>query len=272
MTIGQLAQHLLALDPQKNQARLAFYHYLKNFLPLESALTSDVIDAFYDRALMFQQWQSQKQFLGETIGDDLRAIGARHSLGINSDGVVHANKMQIVALEQPRDFAALLAREVAKMEKQGEKVKSFRLSSEKTSMAQEIMWIRLQSTGHLIVEIRNNVAAIVDGDLQLLRPHSRLTYNADLDFEPDVDQFLMTSLMRVARFCATGHSGDKLRGSFIQGASFHRTETFEKSLPDVPELFQAIKKVERFYVNPVTDPYYHQLMKNFEQALNEKGI
>lgn len=270
MTVGQLAQHFLTIEPQKSPARLAFYHYLKNFLPLQAQFKPEMIDGFYDRAMCMNHWQINKQSLGEVIKSDLAAIGARHPIGIDLDLVVHSHEMQVIVLEQPRDFAALLAREVTKFEKAGEKVKSFRMNGDKTAGRQEVMILRLSKTGSIIVEIRQNIAILVDGELQLVRPHSRLSYNAELDFESNVDQFLTTSLLRVAKF--TCGADGKVKGSIIQGASFHCAENFDRRMDELPELFQAVKNIERFYINPVTDTYYQQLVENYEQALNEKTI
>jgi hypothetical protein len=275
MTVGQLAQNFLSLDPQKSPARMAFYHYIKNFLKLDDEFRQDMIDAFYDRALSLQHWQANKDQLGEMIRGDLKAIAARHPFGFDVEQIVHAHEMQVIQIEQTRDFAALLSKEVTKMEKNGEKVKSFRLNADKNSQIFEVLFVRLQSSGSLIAEIRQNTALLVDGELHLVRPHSRLTYSAELDFEPHIDQFLTTSLMRVARFQVSG-SQSAVAGQFIQGPSFHKAENFGsekalKTLTDIPELLHAIKKVERYYVNPVTDPYYQQMIDNFEQAFHEKN-
>jgi hypothetical protein len=274
-TVGQLAQNLLSLEPQKSPARLAFYHYVKNFLNLDEEFRQDMVDGFYDRALSLQYWQVNKNALGEMVKADLRAIAARNPFSFDIDQVVHANELQVVQLEQTRDFAALLSREVAKMEKNEEKVKTFRLNAEKNSQVFEVLFVRLQSTGTVIVEIRQNTALMLDGELHLIRPHSRLTYTPELDFEPQIDQVLTTSLMQVARFRVNGLR-QTVTGQFMQGPSFHKTESFgtekqERKISDVPELFQAIKKVERYYINPVTDPYYQHMIENFEQAFHEKN-
>ena len=271
MTVGQLAQCFLSIDPQKSPARLAFYHYLKNMLRLEDEFRPEMIDSFYDRALSTPYWQANKVDLSEILRSDLAAISSRHDLGLNLDQIVHADELQLVQLEHVHDLVSLLARDVSKVEMNGEKMKIFSLKQDKTGRPQDVLSIRLQKTGRLIAEIRQNLALIVDGSLQLLRPHSRLTYGPELEFEPNTDQFLMTSLLRVARFQTSGRQGLTLKGSFIQGASFHRAETFERTLEGVPELFQAVKNVERFFVNPITDPYYHQMVESFGQALHEKN-
>ena len=270
MTVGQLAQQFLTIEPQKNPARLAFYHYIKNFLPLDMPFKQDHLDSFYDRALSTHHWQSNKNQLGEVIQDDLSAISARHPVGFDLEQAVHAHEMQIVNLEYPRDFAALLSAEVAKIEKNGEKVKSFRLSADKTAGREDVLLLRLQKDGSVIIEVRQNIAVLVDGTLQLLRPHSRLVYTPELDFAPNVDQVLVTSMLRVAVFSASAKHDGKVKGRLIQGASFHCAETFDRPLQEVTELIQAVKKVERLYVNPVTDPYYQKMIENFEQAFNEK--
>jgi hypothetical protein len=270
MTNAQIAHQFLAIDPQKSQARMAFYHFLKNFTNLDEEFKAETIDMFYDRALSLQYWQNNKRQLGEEIQDDLAAICSRNPLSFDHEQIIHAHELQAITVEHPRDFAALLARDIKKLEDRGEKIKGFRLTQDHpTSHQQEVMLLRLQKSGQIIVEIRQNTAILVDGELHLVRPHSRLTYTSDLDFAPHIDQFLNTSVMRTARFKAMP-SGGKLRGCFIQGASFHCAETFDRRLEDVPELFQAVKRIERFYVNPVTDPYYHQMIETFEQAQYEQ--
>ncbi len=265
LIVGDLAQQFLSLEPQKNPARLAFYHYLKNLLPLQNVFTQDMLDGFYDRTLMLQYWQSNRIQLGETLRSDLIAIAARRSLSFDPEQVLHACDLQVITLDQPRDFQALLGKIVKKFEQSGDKIRSFSLEKEFRSHAPlEELMIRLQKTGRLIVEAYSNIAILLEGEPHLVRPHTRLIYNAELDLEPKVDQILATSLMRVARF---EKWGPRLKGSFVQGTGFHRTESFERPLNEVPELFQAVKRIERFYVNPITDPDYSKI---YEEMLNEK--
>ncbi len=265
ITVGELAHQFLSLEPQRNPARLAFYHYLKNFLNLDLAFTQDMLDGFYDRTLMLQYWQANRQQLGETLRGDLNAIAARKPFAFEPEQVLHADQLQVVLLEQTRDFHALLAKKIKIYTGAGDKVRTFSLDKEhRTFAAQEELIIRLQKSGRFIAETHSNVAILLEGEPHLVRPHTRLIYSAELDLEPKVDQILATSLMRVARF---EKIGPKLRGAFIQGTGFHRTEAFDRPLNDVPELFQAIKRVERFYVNPVSDPDYQEL---YDEVLEDR--
>ena len=265
LSVGELAQQFLSFEPQKNPARLVFYNYLKNVLPLQNIFTQDMLDAFYDRTLMLQYWQDNRIPLGETLKADLTAIAARRPLAFEPEQVLHACDLQILTIEQPRDFHALLGKILKKFEQGGDKIRAISLDKAMRShAAHEELVIRLQKSGRLIVEIYSNTAILLEGEPHLVRPHTRLVYNAELDLEPKVDQILATSLMRVARF---ERSGNKVTGAFIQGTGFQRTETFEAPLKEVPELFQAVKRVERFYVNPMSDPDYSKI---YEEMMTEQ--
>jgi hypothetical protein len=270
--VGELAQQFLSLEPQKNPARLVFYHYLKNMLPLEVEFTQDMLDGFYDRALMLNYWQTNKNQLGEVLRSDLVAIAARRAFSFDPDQVLHPNELQVINLEHPRDFQALLGKIIKKFEQAGEKVRTFTLPQEqRTHASAEELLVRLQKTGRLIIEVHSNVSILLEGEPHLVRPHCRLVYSPELDFEPQVDQILATSPMRVARFVKVGQ---KLKGAFVQGTSFNRTEVFDKTLNEMPELFQALKRIERFFVNPVSDPdyhaYYDTMLEELRLDKNEK--
>lgn len=269
MNVGQVAQQILALEPQKSTARLAFYHYIKNFYNLDAGFKQEMIDQFYDRALSYQYWQTNKDELGKTIAEDLKVIQTRSKLGFDIEQIIHSHDLQILSLDHARDFLALVNRDLKKYEVPGQHHRLFHLNADQPNSHPEIMILKLLKTGQVNVEIRSNVAALVDGELVLLRPISRLCYTAELDIEPNVDQVLYTSTMRVCRFEVAGH---RVKGSFMQGPTFHRAEHFDKPLEKVPELFHAIKKLERFYVNPVTDPYYEQMLQNFGQVIHEREI
>ena len=255
-TVEELGRQLLALEPQKNPARLAFYNFITNFLPAASTFSQDMLDMFYDRALTLNHWQTNKKFLGEALRDDLEKIAQITPLAFQLDQAMHASDLQVVNLERMSDFQALLEKGAKRLEGAGEKVRMFCLKQGHTHTPQEILSVRLLKSGSVIVEIYPSVAVVVDGDLQLVRPHSRLSYTLELDFDPQVDQILATSLMRVARF---RNVGAKISGQFIQGVHFARDEWLEKPLHEISELSQAVKRIERFYINPASDPYYQDL-------------
>ncbi len=272
ITVGQLAQQLQQLDLQKNVAGLSFYQYFKNSFNADTPFIAEHIDMFYDRALAQDYWLVNKNQLGAAIRAVLQTLASKQPVGFDLSQTVHSDDLQIVLVEQARDFAALLSRDVKKMEKAGEKIKTFRLHSERQNTAQNVLFVRLQKDASLVVEVRQNIAVIVEGELQLIRPHTRLVYDADLEFEVGVEQSVHTSRVRLARFTASHHEPAKLRGHFMQAPHFHCTETFDRTLIETPELFHAIKRLERYFVNPITDPYYQQMIDSFEQGQYENNV
>lgn len=271
ITVGQLSTHLQTLEPHKNPARLTFFNFVKLGLPQDIEFKLDHIDLFYDRVLGNQYWQTNKNILGEQLKRDLNELATRVNLPIDFSQIVHANDMQLVNIEYARDFASLLAKQVSKMESAGEKVKSFRLPNERSGQ-QEVLFVRLQKDGSLIVEIRQNTSIVVDGELQLVRPHTRLIYDAELDFEFGVDQVIQISPMRLCYFRLTQSDSQKIKGHYVQYPHLQCTETFDKPLREATELFHAIKKIERYFVNPITDPYFQQFFESINSGTYEKQI
>ncbi len=266
MSVGEVAHFIFELEPQKNPARLAFYSYLNSFLPPDKTFTQEMLDVFYDRALTLAHWQTNKQHLGETIRDDLLKVNElgkekQTGLAFDPDQALHCCDFQVVPLETPRDFQALLEKAVEKFEGFGEKVRLFALRDGFTHTRQEVLVVRLQKSGSLIVDIQPNITIIVDGELQLVRPHSRLTYSHSLDLEPGVEQILATSVLRVARF---QKSGTNVAGAYIQGINFAQSSPFEKPISEIPELLRAVKRIERYYINPASDPYYQDLYETLK--------
>jgi hypothetical protein len=260
ITVGQLASLILALDPQKNHGRLAFYHFLKNFLPLEGDLRPEHIDSFYDRALTIQHWQLHRKELSEAVKSDLEFIAQRHDFGFSVETLVHADQIQWLKLDIAHDFETLLAKEQKLLEEKNENVRH--LPIENTT--NEILRLRLQSQGSLVVEIKPNFGFIDSAELRLVRPTSRLQYTCDYELAEDVEHILQISLTRTAVFKI--HLG-RIQGYIIQGYAFAKTDNLKGDIEDNKEVFQALKKLERLYINPVTDGHYHELVNQLEKAI-----
>lgn len=260
ITVGQLASLILSLDPQKHHSRLAFYHFLKNFLPIESELKPEHIDSFYDRAMTIQHWQLNRGELSKMVKTDLEFIAQRHDLGFAPDTIVHADQIQWLKLEIANDFETLLAREQKLLEEKNETVRHLPLET-----AGEVLRLRLSQEGALTVEIKPNYAFIDNGELRLVRPTSRLQYNVEYELAENVEQILQLSMTRTAVFKI---NMGRLQGYVVQGYAFAKTDNLKGDLEDNKEVFQAIKKLERFYINPVTDSHYHELVAQLEKAIS----
>lgn len=259
LTVGQLASLILTLEPQKNPARLAFYHYLKNFLPLEANFNPQHLDSFYDRCMTIQHWQLHRKELAQTVRQDLEIVSNRHNLGFDRTHLVHADEVQWIDLEMGSDFEALLSREQQALEEKEEIVKHVPIESN------EVLRMRLQQTGEMIVETKPKIAFIDQGDLRLVRPGSRLLYDSDYELNAEATQILNISHTRTAIFKMCNQ---KISGFIVQGYTFVKTENMSGQVQEHWELLQALKRHERHYINPVTDRDYAHLVDQLEKTIN----
>ena len=258
MKINQVAQRLLNRDPQANSARLAFYHFLKNFCRLDKEFTAETLDRFYDFAMLFQQWRSNPADLGTVVAEDLKAIAGMDLTGVFENGL-HAHQIQWVDIEQDRDFESLLEAESKLLKERGEKVTLIRLNKS------EVLRLRIhESTDRIIAEVKPKLGFIDGPNVRLVRASTQLTYTMDLELSPDDIQVLRISPLKFARFSVS--NGDFV-ASILQGASFSRIEAHNGSLEEAPELFWALKKLEKNFINPVTDSSYLILIEECENAL-----
>jgi hypothetical protein len=60
---------------------------------------------------------------------------------------------------------------------------------------------------------------------------------------------------------------DGAHGMIVRGHTFQKFETFIRaSLVETPELFTALKKIERHFIEAQSDPYYQELVTRLERA------
>ncbi len=259
LTVGQVASLILTLEPQKNPARLAFYHFLKNFLNIEAEFSPNHLDAFYDRAMTIQHWQTNRAELAQVLRADLVTLANRHSVGFDISALVHADEVQWVQIEMASDFETLLSREQQALEEKGEVVRHIPFENN------EVLRLRLNPAAGLVVETKSKTAFIDQAEIRLVRPMTRLVYDGDYELSNQTDQILNISMTRTAVFRIT--SG-KVTGYVIQGHTFAKVENLLGPVQQQWELFQALKKYERHYINPVTDQDYGHLVEQLEKAVN----
>ena len=258
VSIGEVAQHLLNLGPQNNLSRQAFYHFLKNFYPLESAFRQEMIDAFYDRAMTFNFWQNQKEVLGTTLQKDLLHLNTQLAFGFDIRQLVHIHELQWIWIERAEDMQKLLQRELSERKEAGGWSKLIPLENQQ--------WLCLlgSADGSLQVEIRNQLVVIEQAELLLTRPITQLHYDAQLELARGFDQILADSALSCLKFQVTDRG---FEGVSLQGHSFQKTPFKLQSLGEHPELFYTIKGLERYFIDAQTDPFYQEIAILLEKAL-----
>jgi hypothetical protein len=113
--------------------------------------------------------------------------------------------------------------------------------------------------------------AIVWGSrLRLTAPVTQLYYSSDLELMPHVRQVLEGSLLTTHCFHV---DSEGVHGLITRGSTFQKFETFIRAkLQDTQDLFASLKKVERHFINPQSDPYYQEMVTRLERANRLLGV
>ncbi len=260
-SVTQFAQHLLRLDPQRNSARLALFNYMKHVIEPSQPFTPELIAAFYARVLQFDQWQTDALILSETVRGDIASFLKHHA----TQGEIeqwrelrHPDTLQIVPLKLYQDLETLVLSEHETRQKSGDQIKCIKISDN------QCLVLILSPGGTLEVKVYPAMAIINGARLKAVTPTSHLFYSSDLELMPHVRQILEGSLLTIHCFELTPEG---VQGLITRGASFQKFETFIRAkLNETQDLFFSLKKLERHFINPQTDPYYQELIGRLERA------
>jgi hypothetical protein len=259
--VSQFAQYLLKQDPQRNQARLTLFNFLKHILEPNLPFSPAVIQAFYARVLQFDHWQNDAQMLSETVRVDVSEFLKLHAIEGEAEAWSHLrypDTLQLVQLKMFEDLEDLIAFEHGPRQKSGDEIRTIKISET------QILVLVLSPAGNLEVKVYPNLAIVWGSRLRLVAPVTQLHYSSDMELMPHVRQVLEGSLLTTHSFHV---DSEGVHGLVTRGATFQKFETFIRArLPDTQDLFASLKKLERHFINPQTDPYYQEIVAKLERA------
>lgn len=260
-SVSQFAQYLLRLDPKRNQARTCFHNYLKYFVDPEVPFTPGVVQAFYSRAMQFDQWQTDAQLLSETIRSDisgyLKGSASPEEMALWQH-LRHPEALQVVPLRRYSDLEELVKEEHLPRQRSGDQVKSVHV------IDGQCMALILSASGSLEVKSFPPLAMIWGTKLRLMSPISHLHYSSKLELMPHVRQVIEGNLQTTHCFEVTV---DRVQGLTTRGPTFKIFETFIcGSISETQSVFLQLKKLEKHFINPQTDPFYQEIVGRLERA------
>ncbi len=257
-SVTHLTQFLLRLDPSKSVARQTLFNYLKVFHDANEALKPELFNQFFNHIVNYQYWQSNSRSLGESLAQDMQRFAQEYRIDFDLKAVAFPHQTQIVMIEHAADLESLIKKRETALQEEGDRQKLFSIS-ETQSMA-----ILLKKSGNFEIRIYGRAALIKQGELDLPRPLTQLFYTMDVELEPFKWQVLEGPVVTLARFRL---NDDGCQGTMIRGHMLQRYETMASgALSQHPELFYALKRVERHFINPPSDPFYRDLVMQLEKA------
>ena len=259
--VTQFAQYLLKQDPQRNTARLTLYNYLKHVLEPGVPFVPEVIQNFYARVLQFDHWRNETKLLSDTVRADIAGFWDQQPSVPNVEAwreLRHSDTLQLVPLKVFRDLEELVECENAARRKSGCELKTVKLSET------QVLALLLAPNGNLEAKVYPALALVQGARLRLAAPTTQLIYGPDFELMANTRQVLEGSLLTTHCF----HTDlEGVHGLITRGHTFQKFETFIRAkLSETQDLFASLKRVERHFINPQTDPYYQDLVAKLERA------
>jgi hypothetical protein len=256
-TVLQLARHMLRFQPNKDAARLCFYHYLIHHCEPTDAITPTLLENFSRWSLSFDHWRQNRMQLLQEVQYTLHHFAETYQLDIGFKNMVMPDRWQVVAIENPIDCIKIFE-------------KRFNSASKKTRLLavenNRFLLLKLKEEGGLTVTLLNNQMIInKEGELEPLNTLCQLHYNADLSLEFQKVQYVEVAPNVFGRFMI---HGEGVHGHLIRGYVLQKAEEFRGGgVREHSVLYYAIKKLEQHFVDRKTDPTYTELTQILEKAV-----
>lgn len=260
VTVTDLAKHILLLQPQKEAARLALYHYLINHCDPDQELKTETINRFIQRTLIYDHWQKHRPLLQGEIEGILQSFSDSHMVQFSQAQILWPNDTQVVRIEKPHNMRLIVETDLEKWAPESSKIQVLIERNER------VVALHLKADHSFDVHVYPAVAFIRNGELKPLCHDQRLSYDRNLQFKAGALQHCPTDANTTARFRMTPEG---CIGKTIKGYTFQKGEILDGGkLNRFPYLFYPVKRLEQLFINRKTDPMYIELIQTLEKAVD----
>jgi hypothetical protein len=252
------AQHLYSQNPQDSVGLLTLYNYFKNVCDPEAELSAKLFNDFYRKTLSFQHWRKNRQTLGHTVRGAIDSFFRKHK-PFETQSILHADQMQVIEVEDINEFVLLTERRLEAQKQSEERIRI------KFDAKRNLVAIHLFADGTLRIRQFSPLGYIYNGELLPLFPGMDLYYAANLELAPDRIQHLKIDSFTSLHFTQTA---TRFTGTTVRGYTLNRLEAMEiDTFKRIPKLFLPLKRIERYFIDPQSDPFYVRLTEDLEKAV-----
>lgn len=265
LKVSQLIKFISDLNPQNTPTRLCFFNFLRGFAEPDEALSTELMDAFFDYTLDYPHWAANKNQLGREVQFLLENFNGFYQQKFDLGQIRFPQNRQILELEHFSDAMDAASCYVGSICNADDK---FRLINDGNK---RIVAIILRADRSIEVRTFDKKFTLRGGILEPLRRDLTLHYTANLELSSNHLQILEVAPYITARFRI---QNEKVHGVLIRGYVFQKLlELKGENLKDQARLLFPIKRLEQFFVDRRTDPYYQELLSQLERtrALIQQG-
>ena len=257
-TTTHLARHILQFQPNKDAARLCFYHYLIHHCDPETPLSAELIEGFARRALTYQHWREERVQLSQELQYILQHYNETYLLNWSFKDISFPGHWQVVEIESRVEAITIIEKWAEKTFSEGSKKRIF--------YSRDNRYVAIVQTpeGELIVTDLSNEMLIRQGKLQPLCTDLRLHYSKNLELKPKTTQHIRVSENTTGRF---HYHNSAVEGRVIRGYIFQQQNQLAGLLNQYPAVYYPVKKMEQYFVDRRTDPAYQELIQTLEKAV-----
>lgn len=259
LKVGQLIRFVAGLNPQNTPAKLSFYNFLRGFPNPEEALTPELIELFFIYCMDYPHWAANKNQLGNEVQYLLENFNTFYQQNFDLSKIRFPQTMQLLEIERPSDLEDVLMIFLKRQYSEAEKI---RLINDQNK---RMIAIVLHEDKTLTVRIFDKKFTIRDGHLEPLRKDLALHYTPNLELSPDHTQKIEVAPYIVSEFRV---KNDKVYGCLLRGYVYQKLLEFKgESLKEQTRVLYPIKRIEQFFVDRRTDPYYQDMISQLERTL-----
>lgn len=265
LKVGQLLKFVSDLNPQNTPTRLSFYNFLRGFPHPDDALSPELIESFFNYCMDYPHWASNKQQLGHEVQFLLENFNSFYQQKFDLSPIRFPQHMQLIEIEHFSDLIDAVSSYVKTICGENDK---FRILPDQNKRAIAII---LRADKGLEVRCYDRKFTIRDGHLEPLRKDLVLYYTPELELSSHHTHKIEVAPYITAQFRILN---DKVTGALLRGYVFQKLQEMKNEpLQDQTRLLFPIKRLEQFFVDRRTDPYYNDLVSQLERtcALIQQG-
>ncbi|RME17652.1 MAG: hypothetical protein D6797_02085 [Bdellovibrio sp.] len=231
----------------ENKVLRSLSNYLQVFFQPHQSFTESILESFFSQALYYQYWQENLRELETVVTRLLQGF-------VPSDFTPLRKTRQVIAIQNQENLLSFLRRKILPTKGERRALVPFE---------EGVLVLLLSPHGGLRVRHYPKEVMLMDGDLELIGPRLSLVYDEHLELSARHEQMMSVSFMDFYRF---RHQGGLVEGIRFTGYEFSKKYLFQEPLYKEVDLFYALKSVERHFINPQSDPFYHELITQMEKA------
>ena len=257
-TTTHLARHILAFQPNKDAARLSFYHYLIHHCDPETPLSPQLIENFCRRAMSFEHWQQNSSSLSQELQYILQHYNETYILNWNLKDITFPDRWQVVPIKNSIDAIYIFEKWIERQYSP-----EFKKRIIYTKEGHYVLLVQTENSELTVIQCNSHML-IRKGEIEPLCTDLILHYDSQLELKADTTQHLLVAPHTTARFRT---KQQLINGMVVRGYIFQKQQDTKGKLNDFPSIFYPLKRLEQLFIDRKSDPTYQELVQVLEKAV-----